>query len=1161
MSRTKKWQFAALMAILFFGISTFFLLNNTKEDFEAENEERPDDPVLSGEEKAMFLDYVLSRQDDPQLKSQAADDGKSTYANGRVSGTWKQKELLTGWHGYRVENSAYDSLQNVFYVVSYAGHLYRLDYAHEVKWTLLNHKIQLNPPDNGSANPIFAGLHLPDSTFRLIRSHDEANRMEYSDDEGRNWEIATGAKVSRSWSNQAYVINKGNEKQVILHTYDANYHHLYVSDDYGKSYKKSVLSFPIATYDVRIIKPYRRDEVFMWVWGKNTKKIDIYEYAAEAGDFNKTGSSSSTVAGTNLSNVAGSWIDGNYHFYLSTINPDYTVYYSNDKGQTWVQKNSGRDRPFEIMGSDKPNVLISGFEDMKLSTNYGASWTGFDHKLGWDLQHMRSYPTKDGSFITLAGLDFGCYISKTPEDKNSYTWCNNGASYAMHYDAISSENFSSMYLANQDRGTTAYVDSANTVNTKDIDGTDVLRVALANHETSVWSWFYYGRIKHRFNFAGGKSGEAVYDGLGNWWAAPIIASPNPAEDAIYAAYGSNLQIFSYDAASNSISKSSHPFDFKAKFGGELGGFSYSELNRKLWYATLTNGLFFYSKDAGQTWTKSAYIGLTPKANDQSYNYHKNQIVIKASEIDTNKVYYAGVGNYLLISENAGKTFTIKNKGLKIYRIRDIALSPDEKFIFAACGYGGAWVFSVDNDQWYQMNDDPIPSVDFTDVQFIKKKNCVRFATYGSGIHDFYIDQQFNPLSPPDGLSLSLNNNNHVVLKWNNPAGDHQGFYVERASDGDFVRIASLAAGETSFTDTDVKYSQTCYYRVKAFSDETLSFASNLVYVTLPEEGMLNPANWSIVDFSSEEVNGEHAPARYAIDNNTATFWHTEWQNNKPGHPHYLSIDLGSESSVAGFRYLPRQDGNTNGQVAAYEMHVSNDYNSWGNPVAKGTLPSGAGWKEVIFDQLATGRYVKFTALSEINGSIYTSMAELALLNQVPLPETPIGVSASSLNDSTIMLRWTDNSDNESGFIIEQQIDDIFVSIDTIQRNKTGYIHTGLADSSTYTYRVRAYNRGGASEPSEIVEATTPLKVGVGEQEFNWNLYPNPFTDHFTLQLPGNKENLSLNVSDQNGRIVISQKLSEMQGQVRIETQELPAGLYIVEISGEKLHFSRKIIKK
>ncbi|MBN2806289.1 MAG: T9SS type A sorting domain-containing protein, partial [Prolixibacteraceae bacterium] len=222
---------------------------------------------------------------------------------------------------------------------------------------------------------------------------------------------------------------------------------------------------------------------------------------------------------------------------------------------------------------------------------------------------------------------------------------------------------------------------------------------------------------------------------------------------------------------------------------------------------------------------------------------------------------------------------------------------------------------------------------------------------------------------------------------------------------------------------------------------------------------------------------------------------------------------------------------------------------------------GAGWKEVIFDQLATGRYVKFTALSEINGSIYTSMAELALLNRVPLPERPIGVSASSLNDSTIMLRWTDNSDNESGFIIEQQIDDLFVSIDTIQRNKTGYIHTGLADSSTYTYRVRAYNQGGASEPSEIVEATTPLKVGVGEQEFNWNLYPNPFTDHFTLQLPGNKENLRLKVSDQNGRIVISQKLTETETQFRIETGELPAGLYIVEISGEKLHYSRKIIKQ
>lgn len=1155
---------AVLISLIALAIVTGILfLQNNKEievEFEAENEEKPDQPMLTGEEKAMFLDYLEERQQEPRLKS-ASMDNKSSYAAGKITGAWSSKLSQSGWFGYRVDNSAYDSLRNVFYVASYAGHLYKLDYEDEVKWTLLNHKIQLNPPDNNSANPIFLATLLPDSTCRLLRSNDDQHRMEYSDDEGISWNASSGARVTRSWSNQAFEITNSGQKQIVLHTYDANYHRLYFSSDNGATYSPSSFNFPISTYDVRIVKPFFTNDAYLWVWRKGTKKISVYKYNPEVSDYELVVNSASTVAGTNLSSVAATFYNGTLHFYLSTINSNYTIYYSNDGGATWSQKNAGRDKPFETLVPNKPNILLSGFEDIKISVTYGASWIGMSHKIGWDLQHMRTYETSGNKTVTLAGLDFGCYISETPQNKDSYKWCNNGAWYAMHYDVTSGENFNSIYMGNQDRGTTAYLDSGEEVNTVDVDGTDVLRVAYSNHETSVWSWFYYGRIKHRFNFATGKTGEAVYDGLGNWWAAPIIASPDLSENAIYSAYGSNLQKFEYNASTNSIAKTAHPFNFKTKFGDELGGFGYSELNRNIWYAALNNGSFLYSEDAGQSWTKSTYTGSKPTANDQSYNYPKNQMVIRASQIDTNRVFYAGIGNRFLMSPNNGKSFVSKSSGLNVSRIRDFALSPDEKFIFAACGYGGAWVYSLADNFWYQMSDDPIPSVDFTDVEFIHRKNVVRFGTYGSGIIELALDQQFYQLASPSKLKAVLNNLNQVELNWDDNSENPDGFYIERAIKGDFVRIDTIGADETSYTDKHVEYDQTCYYRVKAFKNEFSSFKSNLVYVTIPKQGYLNQANWTLVSASSEEITGEYAPAKYAFDGNAATFWHTAWKNSQPKHPHSLVIDLGEESTIAGFRYLPRQDGNINGSIAKYEFYVSNNKNSFGTPIITGTFASTSELKEAMFNWPINGRYVKLVALSEVNGKTYTSAAEIAVLYQQVAPDSPVNFSANPKTDNSIILRWQDNSINASGIIIEQLMNGTFISIDSVDNPTNSFAHKDLYAGTLYTYRIRAYNDGGVSAPTKPLEATTSGTNSIQQLTTDWNIYPNPCTTFLNISLSPLANTAIVKVIDINGKIVISRQVDQGVTQLSLTLSDLPKGNYIIELSSNDKRTSKLITKQ
>lgn len=1126
-------------------------------------EERPKVPTLTGREKELFIEYLLSRStaDSGINKIRQNESASSTYANGRISGTWEAKTTRSGWYGYRVDNSTYDSIKNVFYVVSYAGHLYKLDYQDEVKWTLLNHKIQLNPPDNASANPIFDGLHLPDGTFRLFRSNDDAQRMEYSNDEGRTWLNATGANVARSWSNQSVIINSNSQKRIALHTFSNNYHYLYFSDNHGQTYTSSKLSFPISTHDIRIVKPYNTDEISLIVWNKSTKGVTMYQYNHTLKDYELKHTSTSTIVGSNLSNFEATYHNGQYHYYISSINSTYTVYYSADQGLTWQQKHAGRDKPFELLIHNKPNVLMSGFEDIRTSTDFGANWNGFGYNLGWDLQHIKTFKKADGKHITLVGLDFGCYISETPDIKTSYKWCNDKASYAMHYDAASSENFNTVYLANQDRGSTSYLDTGKEVSTRDVDGTDVLRVAYSNHESSVWSWFYYGRIRHRHNFPTGQTATAIYDGLGNWWAAPIVASPIAGENAIYAAYGNNLEIFSYVESTNTIAKKSHPFNFNTAFGDKIGGFGYSELNRNIWYVALNNGTFLYSKNAGNTWTKSIWGGSKPRANDQSYNYAKNQIVIRASENDTNKVYYAGVGNMLLISADAGRTFSVKNSGLNVFRIRDFVVTPDDKFVFAACGYNGVWIFSVEDNKWYQMNDSNIPSVDFTDVDFIRTKNIVRFATYGSGVIDFKLNEVVSVVSTPSELKAKTEANKYVRLTWNEKATDEDGYYVERATDADFIRIDTLPANTNSYLDTNIVYGATQYYIVKAFKGTLNSGKSNTATIDVPKKGVIDNSTISIVGFSSQETVGSNTPAVYAIDNNINTFWHTSWQDSQPNHPHYIVFDLGSESQVAGIRYLPRQDGKTEGNIANFELFITNDTLNWGEPALSGKFSSGKVLKESLLSQPITGRYVKLLTLSSIVGDKFANAAEISIMYEAVVPDKPTNLFLGASSDNIIMLRWTDNSINETGFKIQQLINDKFVQIDTVKANTTYYSHRNLLPGTKNTYRIVAYNNVGLSEPTNILATSTTGQTSVPKLSVNFKIYPNPCIDELSVEFDALSTTATFSLIDSKGKIVLSETISAGNNKLKFNITHLPKGTYFAQLKTDKGSIVNKIIKQ
>jgi hypothetical protein len=87
---------------------------------------------------------------------------------------------------------------------------------------------------------------------------------------------------------------------------------------------------------------------------------------------------------------------------------------------------------------------------------------------------------------------------------------------------------------------------------------------------------------------------------------------------------------------------------------------------------------------------------------------------------------------------------------------------------------------------------------------------------------------------------------------------------------------------------------------------------------------------------------------------------------------------------------------------------------------------------------------------------------------------PSDLTATAASSSQINLSWADNSDNESGFSIERKSGaaGTWSEIATTAANTTSYANTGLAASSVYYYRARAYNATETSGYSNEANATT-----------------------------------------------------------------------------------------
>jgi PKD repeat protein len=90
---------------------------------------------------------------------------------------------------------------------------------------------------------------------------------------------------------------------------------------------------------------------------------------------------------------------------------------------------------------------------------------------------------------------------------------------------------------------------------------------------------------------------------------------------------------------------------------------------------------------------------------------------------------------------------------------------------------------------------------------------------------------------------------------------------------------------------------------------------------------------------------------------------------------------------------------------------------------------------------------------------------------------PNKLTARAASTSQINLSWRDNATNETGYYVEILNGGSWARIATLPADSTKYTSSGLVASTTYSYRVQAFNAAAKSDYSETASAATSKVTG------------------------------------------------------------------------------------
>jgi uncharacterized protein len=276
-----------------------------------------------------------------------------------------------------------------------------------------------------------------------------------------------------------------------------------------------------------------------------------------------------------------------------------------------------------------------------------------------------------------------------------------------------------------------------------------------------------------------------------------------------------------------------------------------------------------------------------------------------------------------------------------------------------------------------------------------------------------------PPAAPTDLTASVVSASRIDLAWTDNSSGEALFRVQRrVGDGAFGDHATVGAGVTTFSDTEVVADRVYTYRVTACTDASVcSDFSNQATATTPP---LAPTALTATATSPSEI-----VLTWTNPNETATGFEIERRDGGSGSFTSIAIvganvtNYGDTGLSAGTRYDYRVRACNTGGCSPY----SNE--------ATATTPSS------------------------------------------PPPAAPTDLTAV-YEEAGVLLQWTDGASSVTEYRIERRSGGgAFTLIGTAESGAAAYVDSGAPADSELTYRVRACNASGCSDPSNEATVITP----------------------------------------------------------------------------------------
>lgn len=697
--------------------------------------------------------------------------GVETLANGKVMGRWMEQGSVN--QAGSVFDTEYDPVRDEIWLVSAGGSIWRGSRS-GANWEVVNQDLRF---DNG----LFKFIPRPQGR-RLVAAIDGVPH--YSDNDGVTWQAASGIASAGQVDHihKAVVLDDTQHTIFIFikNRFD-NIVKLYKSTDQGATYI-SAPQYPSGDRSQwTLCKPHNSNEVLLLE--KTSVRTKIYRIDSQTDAIELLSNSNIFTQKDANANLVGCLSNGKTFLYAySQTRTAATVHVTEDYGNTWNIKGFLPANPWDVglfVSPSDPKALFMGEVNCYRSLNSGGTWTkvndwseyysNISGKLHADIMHFSEFEDAQGVVFQLISHHGGLSFSRDnfiTQQNISLEGLNVSQYYSVRTDP---HNTSYVYAGSQDQGfqrSNAVSDAGMAYFQQVISG-DYGHIVFSNNGKSLWTVYPGGSVSYYENpqIQGQTASFELESDNESVWLPPLMASPNPAENAIYMAGGNKnggsgshlirleAKVF---AGSTNIITSQLSFNFKSQSaGGELSALATSPLNTNLWYAATTNGRFFHSMDAGQNWEQS--INFIP---DGHYLYGQS---IYASKIDSNTVYLGGSGysnQPVYKSTDNGKSFTPMATGLPSTLVFGITGNADESLLFAATE-AGPYVYVKADNRWYDLAGQCAPAQTYWSVEFVESQNIVRFGTYGRGIWDFQLEETTDVTNPTE--------NEAVVTVFPNPS--------------------------------------------------------------------------------------------------------------------------------------------------------------------------------------------------------------------------------------------------------------------------------------------------------------------------------------------------------------------------------------------------------